>query len=67
VENASRGDRRLFHGTLADLPGLEHRSELAGPVMVVIGDSVAGASFENSIPIAAGQPNVAPATRTQDA
>ncbi|OCW58179.1 siroheme synthase CysG [Hoeflea olei] len=52
VENASRGDRRLFHGTLADLPALEHRSELTGPVMVVIGDAVAGASFDRSTPIA---------------
>lgn len=55
VENASRGDRRLFHGTLADLPALEHRNELSGPVMVVIGDAVAGANFEQSTPIAAGQ------------
>jgi uroporphyrin-III C-methyltransferase/precorrin-2 dehydrogenase/sirohydrochlorin ferrochelatase len=67
VENASRGDRRLFHGTLADLPALEHRDELSGPVMVVIGDAVAGASFENSTPIAAGQPDAAPATSTQAA
>jgi hypothetical protein len=56
VENASRGDRRLFHGTLADLPALERRDELTGPVMVVIGDAVAGANFDNSTPIAAGQP-----------
>ena len=67
VENASRGDRRLFHGTLADLPALEHRSELAGPVMVVIGDAVAGANFEHSTPIAAGQPSAASANRTQAA
>jgi uroporphyrin-III C-methyltransferase/precorrin-2 dehydrogenase/sirohydrochlorin ferrochelatase len=55
VENASRGDKRLFHGTLADLPALERRAELTGPVMVVIGDAVAGANFDNSIPIAAGR------------
>lgn len=48
VENASRADRRLFHGTLAHLPSLEHRHDLAGPVMVIIGDAVAGASFEHS-------------------
>jgi uroporphyrin-III C-methyltransferase/precorrin-2 dehydrogenase/sirohydrochlorin ferrochelatase len=35
--------------------------------MVVIGDAVAGASFENSTPIAAGQPDAAPATSTQAA
>lgn len=44
VENASRADRRLFHGTLKDLPVLEDRA-LSGPVMVVIGDAVAGAAI----------------------
>ena len=66
VENASRGDCRLFHGTLADLPALERRTELAGPVMVVIGDAVAGASFAHSTPIAAGQRTTA-AAHTQAA
>ncbi|MDZ7603916.1 MAG: uroporphyrinogen-III C-methyltransferase, partial [Hoeflea sp.] len=65
VENASRGDKRLFHGTLADLPALEHRAELSGPVMVVIGDAVAGANFENSTPIADGQRDAAHAPHTQ--
>ena len=53
VENASLPHRRLFHGTLADLPSLEERTELDGPVMTIIGDAVAGANFENSTPIAA--------------
>ncbi|MDI7863231.1 siroheme synthase CysG [Rhizobiaceae bacterium n13] len=48
IENASRRDRRLLHGTLKDLPGLQHRDELTGPVMVIIGDAVAGANFEHS-------------------
>ena len=39
--------RRLFHGTLADLPSLEARSDLTGPVMTIIGDAVAGANFSN--------------------
>ncbi|MGE0502698.1 MAG: siroheme synthase CysG [Rhizobiaceae bacterium] len=52
VENASRDDRRLFHGTLADLPSLEDRDDLDGPVMTIIGDAVAGASFERSTPLA---------------
>jgi len=51
IENASRGDRRLLHGTLADLPDLQHRDELTGPVMVIIGDAVAGANFELSEPL----------------
>lgn len=48
VENASRRDRRLLHGTLKDLPDLEFRDELTGPVMVIIGDAVAGANFNQS-------------------
>jgi len=58
VENASLAGRRLFHGTLADLPSLEGRSDLTGPVMTIIGDAVAGANFANSEPLAA-QRNVA--------
>ncbi|GFP62395.1 hypothetical protein BCBD1442_17530 [Brucella ceti] len=45
VENASRSNKRMFHGTLKDLPQLENRKELSGPVMVVIGDAVAGAAI----------------------
>ncbi len=51
VENASRPDRRLLHGILRDLPDLQHRDELTGPVMVIIGDAVAGANFELSEPL----------------
>jgi uroporphyrin-III C-methyltransferase / precorrin-2 dehydrogenase / sirohydrochlorin ferrochelatase len=52
IENASRPDKRLFHGTLNDLPSLELRTDLAGPVMTIIGDAVAGANFELSEPLA---------------
>jgi uroporphyrin-III C-methyltransferase/precorrin-2 dehydrogenase/sirohydrochlorin ferrochelatase len=52
VENASLPTRRRFHGTLADLPSLEDRADLTGPVMTVIGDAVAGANFELSEPLA---------------
>lgn len=48
VENASRKDKQLFHGTLKDLPSLEERKELAGPVMVIIGDAVAGAAIDKA-------------------
>ena len=51
IENASRRDRRLMHGTLKDLPDLDHRDELSGPVMVIIGEAVAGANFEQSEPL----------------
>jgi uroporphyrin-III C-methyltransferase/precorrin-2 dehydrogenase/sirohydrochlorin ferrochelatase len=53
VENASRADRRLFHGTLADLPSLETRADLTGPVMTIIGDAVAGGNFARSEPLSA--------------
>lgn len=52
VENASFPHRRLFHGTLADLPALEDRDALTGPVMTIIGDAVAGANFTRSEPLA---------------
>lgn len=48
IENASRKDKRLFHGTLKDLPQLEERDELSGPVMVIIGDAVAGAAIDKA-------------------
>lgn len=54
VENASRENRRLFHGTLADLPALQARDDLDGPVMTLIGDAVAGARLDRSIPLAQG-------------
>lgn len=47
IENASRTDKRLFHGTLKDLPELETRA-LSGPVMVIIGDAVAGAAIDKA-------------------
>ena len=53
VENASRTDRRLFHGVLKELPDLEAREDLAGPVMVIIGEAVAGANFQRSEPLSA--------------
>ncbi len=55
IENASRAERRLLHGTLKDLPDLQYRDELDGPVMVIIGDAVAGANFERSQPLIKGR------------
>jgi uroporphyrin-III C-methyltransferase/precorrin-2 dehydrogenase/sirohydrochlorin ferrochelatase len=56
VENASLGHRAMFHGTLADLPSLQERAQLTGPVMTIIGDAVAGADFSRSQPLAARRP-----------
>jgi uroporphyrin-III C-methyltransferase/precorrin-2 dehydrogenase/sirohydrochlorin ferrochelatase len=55
VENASLSGCRQFHGTLADLPSLEARIDLDGPVMTIIGDAVAGADFSRSTPLALGR------------
>lgn len=48
VENAGRADKKLMHGTLQNLPALEDRDDLSGPVMVIIGEAVAGATFDQS-------------------
>ena len=53
IENASRTDRKLFHGVLQELPALEARDDLDGPVMVIIGEAVAGANFDKSEPLSA--------------
>src|SRR6185312_725846 len=52
VENASLPAQRRLHGTLADLPSLQARDDLDGPVMTIIGDAVAGANFTKSQPLA---------------
>lgn len=55
IENASLAGRH-FHGTLVDLPALQDRDDLAGPVMTIIGDAVAGADFTRSVPLASTAP-----------
>src|SRR5690606_27961295 len=52
VESASLRNRRLFHGTLFDLPELSGRKDLTGPVLTIIGDAVAGANLARSEPLA---------------
>ena len=52
VENASRADARMFHGTLNDLPSLAGMNELTGPVMVIIGEAVAGADLSRATALA---------------
>ncbi|MBD0413669.1 siroheme synthase CysG [Oryzicola mucosus] len=56
VENASLANSRKFHGTLADLPSLQARDDLDGPVMTIIGDAVAGANFARSEALSARRP-----------
>lgn len=59
IENASRRDKRMLHGVLADLPGLDVRDDLTGPVMVIIGDAVAGANLDNSEPLLSREKHLA--------
>lgn len=64
VENAGRAHSRLFHGTLDELPVLEDRTELTGPVMVIIGDAVAGGNFSRSEPLRGKIASLSPFERT---
>jgi uroporphyrin-III C-methyltransferase/precorrin-2 dehydrogenase/sirohydrochlorin ferrochelatase len=47
------------------LPSLELRTDLAGPVMTIIGDAVAGANFRLSEPLAAQPVTAAANTRAR--
>lgn len=64
VENAGRAHSRLLHGTLEELPVLEGRAELTGPVMVIIGDAVAGGNFSRSEPLRGKIASLSPFERT---
>ena len=44
-ERQPRRTKRLFPGTLADLPALAGRGDLTGPVLILIGDAVAEAEL----------------------
>jgi uroporphyrin-III C-methyltransferase/precorrin-2 dehydrogenase/sirohydrochlorin ferrochelatase len=48
VENAGRTEARLFYGTLHNLPELAAENSLSGPVMVIIGEAVAGADLSRA-------------------
>lgn len=43
IENAARADERLITGRLDSLPRLARRTEIDGPVLIVIGEAVAHA------------------------
>ena len=64
VENASRAGPAAVPRHAHDLPSLEARSDLTGPVMTIIGDAVAGANFANPKPSPA---DAVPAARAQAA
>jgi len=51
IENAAHPEERQFKGTLEDLSGLESREDIGGPVLIVIGETVAHAALEKALPI----------------
>jgi uroporphyrin-III C-methyltransferase/precorrin-2 dehydrogenase/sirohydrochlorin ferrochelatase len=53
VENASRADERVFAGTVADLAALADRDDVSGPVLIVVGDTVAHADLSAAEPLVA--------------
>ena len=53
VENASLPAQRLLAGTLAELPRLAERNDLAGPTLIIVGEAVAAAGLGGAEPIAA--------------
>ena len=52
VENAGRADRRLLAGTLAELPALARRIDMAGPVLILLGPAVAHGDLAAAMPFA---------------
>jgi uroporphyrin-III C-methyltransferase/precorrin-2 dehydrogenase/sirohydrochlorin ferrochelatase len=52
VENAGRASRRLFVGTLGELKSLAARDDLAGPVLILIGEATAHGDVASAEPFA---------------
>jgi len=52
VENAAHTGERLFAGTLSELAVLSNRSEIDGPVLIVIGEAVGHAALDKAEPLA---------------
>jgi uroporphyrin-III C-methyltransferase/precorrin-2 dehydrogenase/sirohydrochlorin ferrochelatase len=60
VENAARHGETVHAGTLRELAGLEARDDIAGPVLIVIGEVVSHADLSSARPI-----DVAPGARVR--
>ena len=52
IENASRPNRRLLSGSLAELPHIQHEKSLGGPVLIFIGRAAAFANLTHAEAIA---------------
>ena len=48
IENASQPGERVFAGSVADLAALADRDDVAGPVLIVVGDAVAHADLSTA-------------------
>ncbi|NVO15522.1 MAG: uroporphyrinogen-III C-methyltransferase [Rhodoplanes sp.] len=57
IENAGRLDQRVFAGALAELPALAARSDVDGPVLILIGPAVAHGDLSRAAPYRAATPN----------
>lgn len=53
IENASQPGERVLAGTVADLAALAGRDDVAGPVLIVVGDVVAHADLSTAEPLTA--------------
>jgi uroporphyrin-III C-methyltransferase/precorrin-2 dehydrogenase/sirohydrochlorin ferrochelatase len=52
IENATRNERRLFAGTLAELPALAAHRDVTGPALILIGEAVARGALADAEPLA---------------
>ncbi len=52
IEEAGRAGRRTFAGTLADLPALAARDDVAGPVLILLGAAVGHGALDAAEPFA---------------
>jgi len=51
IENATRSERRLFAGTLAELPALADHRDVNGPALILIGEAVAHGALAGAEPL----------------
>jgi uroporphyrin-III C-methyltransferase/precorrin-2 dehydrogenase/sirohydrochlorin ferrochelatase len=52
IENATRDERRLFAGTLAELPAFASHDDVTGPALILIGEAVAKGALADAEPLA---------------
>jgi len=55
IENATLPDRRLFAGSLGELPGFAAREDVDGPALILIGEAAAEGALAQAEPLAAAR------------